>query len=136
HSQFFKPSRTHGADTRIIPNVRASASVLTQLKIIDVRRLSVLPHEDEFVLASIEAPHPGVGLIPDAQVLELAIDLAAGRQHLAHMPPVHANLVDGAVGGVLDQEAENGLQKGSKFRLAHLAAAHRKIAMPNAAKTA
>jgi hypothetical protein len=45
--------------------------------------------------------HASVGFVPDAKVLELAIRRSAGAQHLTEVPPVHTDLMDGTVDGVL-----------------------------------
>ena len=48
-------------------------------------------------LRAIERPHAAVGLVPDAQVLELGEDRLAGLEQLAHVTPVHADEGDRAV---------------------------------------
>ena len=58
-----------------------------------------LEHEHQFVLAAVEAPHPAVGLVPDAQVLELSEHRLAGPEQFAHVAPVHAHEGDGPVAG-------------------------------------
>src|SRR5262249_61036001 len=75
--------------------------------------------------------HAGVGLVPDTEVLEL-VDLAAGGEHLPHVAPVHADLMDRAVNGVLGEPLKDRLQEGRELDLAHLTAAHGELAMPNA----
>jgi hypothetical protein len=44
------------------------------------------PHEDELVLATVEATHPAVGLDPDNEVLELTVNGVAGGAFLARKP--------------------------------------------------
>jgi len=47
--------------------------------------------------------HAGIGLVPDAEILELAIDGAAGLQHLPDVAPVHADLMDRTVDAVVSE---------------------------------
>src|SRR5438477_2268432 len=120
HRKLFEPPLTHGADARIVPDIRASTAVLAQLEVIDVRRSSVLPYENQFVLAAIESAHPGIALVPHAEVLELAIDCPAGGEHLPLMPPVHTDLMNRAVDGVQRQLAVYRFEKCGEFGLRHL----------------
>src|SRR5260370_38459764 len=132
HRQFFQPSGAQRADAGIVPHVRAIATVLAELEIIDVRGGPGLPYEHQLMLRAVERAHAGIGLVPDTEVLELAVDLAAGGEHLPHMPPTHADLMDRAIDGVLGEVIKNRLQECREFGLVHLAAAHGKIAMTNA----
>src|SRR5262245_57291879 len=79
HRQLFQAPGAHGVHAGVIPNIGAIASMLAQLEVVDVPSAAALPHEDQFVLAAIEAAHASVGLVPDTEVLELAVDLAASR---------------------------------------------------------
>ena len=60
---------------------------------------------------AVEGAHAAVVLGPDDQVLELGVDLVARRQHLGHVPPVHADEVDRAVDAHLDEAIEGGAQE-------------------------
>src|SRR5437764_8745789 len=88
------------------------------------------------MLGAVESTHARVGLVPDAEVLELAVDLPAGGKHLPHVPPVHADLMDRTINGILGEALKHRLQECRELDLAHLAAAHGKIAMANATETA
>src|SRR5262245_36767224 len=101
--------------------------MLPQLEIVGVCCGPRLPHEYELVLRTVERAHSGVGLVPDTDVLELAVDRTAASQHLPGMPPVHADLVDRTVDGVLGETTEDRLQECREFCLAHLAGAHREF---------
>ena len=136
HRQLFQASRAQGVDAGVIPDVRAIAPMLAQLEIIDVPSAAVLPHEDQFVLAAIEAAHASVGLVPNTEVLELAVDRAAGGEHLPHVPPIHADLMDRPINGVPGKVTRHRLQKCREFGLAHLAATHRELAVPDATEAA
>src|SRR6266404_3906057 len=57
-----------------------------------------------------------IGLVPDTEVLELAVDLAAGDEHLPHVPPAHADLMDRAVDGVLGETPKHRFQTRSRRR--------------------
>ena len=65
-----------------------------ELHIVDVRRVAVLENEHEFMLRTVETPHPGIGLCPDTEVFEPLIGLLGGIEHFAHVPPIHADEVD------------------------------------------
>jgi hypothetical protein len=101
-----------------------------------VRGGALLPDEHQFVLRAIKRPHPGVALVPDAEILKLVIDSVTGRQHLRHVPPVHAGRVDRAVDGVVRQEAEYRLEESGELCCVHLAAAHGEVGVPDPAEPA
>jgi hypothetical protein len=72
---------------------------------------------------------PGIILGPDAKVQELGIDLAAGAEQLTHVPPIHADIEEGAAqreGGLV---SEASLQEHREAGEAHLARRHRKGAV-------
>src|SRR5262245_37234428 len=50
HRQFFQPSRTHGVDASVVPDICPMASVLAELKIIDVGSGAGLPDKHQLVL--------------------------------------------------------------------------------------
>ena len=66
-------------------------------KLLVCGRRADLEHEDELVLGAVERAHAAVGLVPDAEVLELREHRLAGGKQLAHVAPVHADEGDGAV---------------------------------------
>src|SRR5260221_12296107 len=116
HSQLFQPSRAQRADAGIVPDIRAIAPMLAELEIIDVRGGPGLPYEHQLMLRAVERAHAGIGLVPDTEVLELAVDLAAGDEHLPHVPPAHADLMDRAVDGVLGETPKHRFQTRSRRR--------------------
>lgn len=81
-----------------LAHVRAIPAMLAQLDIVDMRRHPDLEHEHQLMLRAIETAHAAIGLCPDAKVLEFGIAVARSGQDLAHMPPVHADEVDRAIG--------------------------------------
>ncbi len=108
--------------------------MLAELEVVDVGCGPGFPHEHQLVLGAVERAHAGVGLVPDAEVLELAVDRAAGAEHLPQVAPVHADLMDRSVDGILGETLKDRLQKGRELGLAHLAAAHGEVAMANPAE--
>src|SRR4029077_8509610 len=104
--ELLTPSRTDGADAIVLPNVGAAPTVLPEPKVVDVGSVAGFPHEDELVLATVEAAHATVGLDPDNEVFELTINGVAGGHHLGDMPPIHADIMDRTVAGVSDQAVE------------------------------
>src|SRR6266516_3943613 len=103
HRQLLRPSRTQRADAGIVPDICPIAPMLAELKIVSVRCGPGLPHEHQLMLRAIERAHASIDLVPDTEVLELAIDLAAGGEHLPHVAPIHADLMDRAINGVLGE---------------------------------
>ena len=71
--------------------------MLSELKIVDVRRRAILENKDEFVLAPVESAHAATLLDPHTNIACVAIDAGSGRKNLGKVPPVHAYVVNGAV---------------------------------------
>jgi len=71
--------------------------MLTQFEIVDVGGMPRFSDEDEFVLGSVERAHPSIGLVPDANILELLIDSASRDQHLEGVKPIHADVMNRAI---------------------------------------
>src|SRR5262249_30376112 len=108
--------------------------MLPELEIVGVCRDPRFPYEYELVLRAVERAHARVRLVPDAEVLELAIDHAAGTKHFPEVAPVDTDLVDRAVDRVVCETAEDRLEECREFGLAHLAGANREFAMTDAAE--
>jgi len=136
HGKFLKPPGARGADPGILPDIRATAAILAEFKVIDVGARTGFPDKDEFVLAAVEAAHAGIGLGPDAQVLQLGIDLVTGRHHFDDVAPVHADVMNGCVRAVCDQMPEHRREEAGEGFLAHLATRHGEFAMPDDALAA
>jgi hypothetical protein len=73
HRQFVKTSFPQGIDAGVVPDVRSITAMAAQFYIVDVRRSAVLENEDKLVLRAVELTHATVGLVPDAQMLELGV---------------------------------------------------------------
>jgi hypothetical protein len=82
------------------------------------------------VLRSVERAHPSVRLVPEAEIEEVAIDLLADGGDVVHMPPIHANEVDGAVARNASASAEGFGKKNPERFVRHLPGSHRELAMP------
>ena len=85
---------------------------------------------------AIEGPHAAIVLGPYDEVLELGVVGGAGLQHLAHVPPVHADEVDRAVRAVRSEIGKGRRQKDCELIARHLARRHRKFAMADFAEAA
>src|SRR5258707_8860600 len=84
-------------DPGIIPNVGAIPPAVAEPKGIGVGGGADLEHEHQLMFISKKCPHAAVGLVPDAEVLELGKDHVACVEQLPHMTPVHAHERNGAV---------------------------------------
>ena len=76
------------------PDVRAPATALAELDIVDVRSGAVLEQGQELVLGAVETAHPGVGLRPDDEVNGLEAEFDGSG-------------VDGRVSAPVDEGAED-----------------------------
>ena len=84
-------------DARIGPDIRAVAAVFAEFDVVGVRCVPGLEDANEFVLRAIERPHAGVGLRPDADILQLGVGALTRLKHFADMAPVDALEMDGAI---------------------------------------
>ena len=82
---------------------------------------------DELVLRAVEGAHAGVGLDPDAQILERELRRAACHEQFIEMAPVHADEGDGAIGAVGADLFEGGREEGRELVFRHLARGHREL---------
>ena len=108
-------TRLEGVDPGIAPDVRSGASIRSQAEGVDVRALSALVDEHEFVLDSVKATLTCVGLHPDADVFVLAVDFQTGVEKLFRVPPIHTNVVDGPIRTVTGAMPEGCFQEASEF---------------------
>src|SRR6516162_5916596 len=136
HGQFVHAALFERVYAGVIPDIGSRSAMLTQLEIIHMRAAARLPDEDELVLGPVEGAHPGIALVPDAEIFELPVDRSARDQHLVGVAPVHADVMNRAVFRMCAQESSGILQEGNVFRLAHLAGGHGEIAMPDAPQSA
>src|SRR5690349_6162116 len=94
--ELVRPAGSHRVHAAVLPDIGPVSSVLAQLKRVDMRSSAVLEGKHQFVPGAVEGPHAAIVLGPDDEVLEFAVD-GAGFEHLAHMAPVHADVVDRSV---------------------------------------
>src|SRR5215213_1460261 len=87
------------ADPGIVLDIGPVPARVAEAERVRMRGCADLEHEDELMLRTIERAHPAIGLIPDAQVLELGEHRLTGPQKLAHVAPVHAHEGDRAIAG-------------------------------------
>ena len=105
-----------------------------ELDIVDVRCRALLEDGDEFVLRPVERAHASIGLRPDADILELAIDARPSRQQLEKVAPVDASKVDRAILAIGCHRPERFRQEGDELGLSHLARRHGEVAVLDRAK--
>jgi hypothetical protein len=90
----------------------------------------------QLVFRAIETPHAGIGLVPNAKVLELREDLFAGSHKLFHVPPVHTDESNGSIPALISGRTKCQSKKGSKLRRRHLADSHSEFLMTNPSQAA
>src|SRR5260221_12686820 len=79
------------------------------------------------MLASVKTALPRVGFYPSDQIEHRAISRPSRGDELLDVAPVHADKVNGAIGGDLGCCIERGFQKVDKFVAGHLTGRHRKL---------
>ena len=124
------------ADAWIVSDVASRTSCLPEPKRIHMRRGPFLENKDQFMLRAVECPHPGIGLVPHAEVLEFGEYDFASCDELFSVSPVHADESDCPVSAPLSRGAEGLLQKGCELRRGHLSDAHREFSMANPPRAA
>src|SRR5262249_54982142 len=65
--------RMKAIDARVIEHIGAIAPTAAKPEIVDVRPGAAFEDSDELVLRTIEAPLPGIGLVPDKEIFPLGI---------------------------------------------------------------
>src|SRR5260370_37811447 len=94
-----------------------------------MRSRAILPDKDHLVLGAVKRAHSGVGLVPNANVLEFGVVSISSCEHFSHVAPVHADLVDRTIGRM---SAEQGIYTGEEvceLTFAHFAGGHSKFTM-------
>ena len=84
---------------------------------------------DLLMFGTVERPHPAIALDPNADIEQCIIDVAARRQDFGEMTPVHECKMHRTGNADIRHIAENEFEKGSEFRVGHLAGGHRKVSM-------
>jgi hypothetical protein len=83
-----------GARTWIGPHIGAVATVTPEPNVIAMGCAAVLKDQHQFVATSMEGPHAGLVLDSHADILQLAVDLAAGVKELTQVAPVDSDEVN------------------------------------------
>ena len=107
-SEFVKPAGFKRIHPGIIPNIGSVAPVPAEFDVIDMGHATDFEYGDEFVFGAVKRSHATVVLVPDAQIEKSVIERAPGGEELEQMPPVHANVMQGAVTGRVHGEAKSG----------------------------
>ncbi len=103
--------------------------MLAEFDHVEMRRRSHPVDKNQLMLGTIKRSHAGIRLVPDAQVQALAVDGGADRRDAVHVPPVHADKVDGAIARQTRRCAKSVSEEGAELRLAHLTRGHGELAM-------
>src|SRR5215207_9910195 len=94
-----------------------------------MRRAADLVDEHEFVLRPVQRTHPGIALVPEAQVQEVAIDAPADGADIINVTPVHADEVDRAISRYPGGSAQRLPEEPTKGLVRHLARGHGELAV-------
>ena len=97
---------------------------------IEVRRGPDPQDQHQLVLRAVERSHPGVRLVPDAEIEEIAIDRPADCGHALDVSPVDADKVHCAIAGNPGAGAEGIGEKAPERRRIHLARGHGELGVP------
>jgi len=62
--------------------------MLPQLHRVEMRHVTHPEHEYQLMFRAIERSHSRIGLVPDADVQEVAVDRLAYYRHVIHVTPV------------------------------------------------
>jgi hypothetical protein len=120
------PSRC-GSRRRAPPAIRAmsaSSAAVVGTSHLKMRRLKVASGS-----AGAKRSHSSIGLIPDAQVELVTVELLAHNRHVLEMAPVHADKVDRAIARNIDASAQCVIQERPEFGIAHFPRRHCKLAV-------
>lgn len=131
HGKLFGSVGPNAADARVIPDIGAIAPSLAETEAIGVGRRPDLEHKDKLMLRAIEGAHASVGLVPDAEVLELREDVFARLKQLAHVAPVYADEGDRTVAACIRRWPKRLTEKLRELTVLHLPGGKRKLAMLN-----
>lgn len=121
---------------RIVPDIGAIPSGFAQPKAVRMGRRPNLEHKNQLVFGPIEGPHPGIGLVPDAEVLEFREHVLPGCEQLGHMAPVHTHKGNRTILGHPRGRAEGLFQESDESFHAHLTRGAGEFPVPGLAQTA
>src|SRR5689334_6390170 len=113
----------------IVPNIGAIAAMSPEFDIVARRANATLIDEDQFVSAPVEGAQAGLVLHPNADVLQLSVDLLSRLEQRREMTPIDAHIVHRPLGTVTAQVLQHQNQKVRELILGHLPGAHGKFAV-------
>ena len=76
------------------------------------------------MLATVERPHAGPILGPDAEILELVVQILTGVEYFTHVTPVHTDVVNGRWDAVLFEARKGRFQELGELALGHFTRTH------------
>ena len=114
------PGRVQAVDARTVEHVAAMAAFGAEAEIVDVRRGAVLEYADQLVLRAIEGALPGIGFVPDQQVLPLGVDWPGRLQEFGEVTPIHKNEMDRTILTLSNGKPDEAFEEGRKRCLGHL----------------
>jgi hypothetical protein len=85
---------TESVSPGILLDIRPVTALLSESEVIHVAPCPCLEGKDQLVGAAIEGAHPGIGLLPNDEVLEFGVDAVCRIEDLSLMAPVHALKMD------------------------------------------
>src|SRR5215472_18450806 len=119
-----------------MPDVAPVATKAAELDIVPVRAAPMLEHENKLVSAAVERTHPAIVFDPDAEIFQLAIDIAGGCQQFANMAPIHEQIAQRTIAAERHEVSTRLAKKGRELCPVHLARGHREWPMMGRAQAA
>ena len=120
-SQRLDAPRAKAVDPLVGPYIAAIAPMAAEFDVIAVWTIADPKHTNQFVLRTVKASLACVGFRPDAQVQHSPIDAMASLDQFSDMPPIHADIVDGALYRKFHCNTERRLKEDDKLGYRHFA---------------
>src|SRR5262245_53173990 len=102
------------SDGRIAPHIAAGTAPRTKPEIVDVLRRSMLQHQNQLVLRTVEGPLASGRFCPHTEVLHDKTGLGRRAHQLRHVAPVHADMKNRAIARHRGAERQGAAQKVSE----------------------
>src|SRR5215475_2345496 len=97
HEKFVFPLTSKCVDTLICPYIRSRPTMASELDVVDMRTRTLETNKNELMQATIKSSLHCICLAPLTNNFELSIVFSACSHHLQNLPPVHENLMHGAI---------------------------------------